>query len=199
MAFKTFVAGATLTAAEVNDYLMKQAVIVATSGTRPASPVEGMTIYETDTDKLLTYDGATWNLPKNVAGGHLAAPAVVTASQTGISGDTDLTGLSRAVTVGANRRIKVIGSGLVSGTVAGDTVVGYIKEGATVLGRWCHDTIAAAGASRSFERGVELEAPTAGAHTYKLSLQRLTGTGTVGLEAAATYPASIAVVDLGGV
>lgn len=40
--------------------LMNQAVIVCTSGTRPASPVEGMTIYETDTNGHLVYDGSTW-------------------------------------------------------------------------------------------------------------------------------------------
>ena len=60
MAFKTFTAGETLTASDVNTYLAKQAVIVCTSGTRPASPVEGMTIYETDTDRLACYDGASW-------------------------------------------------------------------------------------------------------------------------------------------
>ena len=65
MAFKTFVPGATLTAAEVNTYLAKQAVIGCTSTTRPSSPPEGMTIYETDTDRLLTYTTATtgWQPP----------------------------------------------------------------------------------------------------------------------------------------
>lgn len=63
MGFKTFTVGEVLTASDVNGYLMKQAVIVATSGTRPSSPVEGMTIYETDTDCLLSYDGAAWRVP----------------------------------------------------------------------------------------------------------------------------------------
>jgi hypothetical protein len=60
MAFKTFVPGTTLTAGDVNEYLMKQSVIVCTSSTRPSSPVEGMTIYQTDTDNQWFYDGATW-------------------------------------------------------------------------------------------------------------------------------------------
>lgn len=58
--FKTFVAGAVLTAADVNGYLMKQTNIVCTSGTRPSSPEEGETIYETDTDRFLTYSGSAW-------------------------------------------------------------------------------------------------------------------------------------------
>jgi hypothetical protein len=60
VAFKVFAAGEVLTAANVNDYLMEQVLIVCTSGTRPASPGEGWTIYETDTDRILTYDGSGW-------------------------------------------------------------------------------------------------------------------------------------------
>ena len=61
MAFKTFTAGSVLTAADVNDYLMKQTVIVCTSGTRPGSPNEGMTIFETDTNRLQIYTGSAWS------------------------------------------------------------------------------------------------------------------------------------------
>lgn len=60
MAFKTFTAGSTLPASDVNTYLMKQTVIVCTSGTRPGSPVEGMVIFETDTDLIQVYDGTSW-------------------------------------------------------------------------------------------------------------------------------------------
>lgn len=62
MAFKTFTAGSVLTAADVNDYLMEQVVITCTSGTRPGSPNEGMTIYETDTDRIMVYNGSAWTL-----------------------------------------------------------------------------------------------------------------------------------------
>ena len=34
--------------------------IICTSSTRPASPFEGQTIYETDTDKELTWSGSAW-------------------------------------------------------------------------------------------------------------------------------------------
>ena len=59
MAFKSFAAGV-LTSAEVNTYLMNQSVIVCTSATRPGSPNEGMTIYETDTDYYKVYSGSAW-------------------------------------------------------------------------------------------------------------------------------------------
>jgi hypothetical protein len=59
MAFKTFAPGV-LTSSDVNTFLMRQAVIVCTSSTRPASPNEGMTIYETDTDRHAFYTGTAW-------------------------------------------------------------------------------------------------------------------------------------------
>jgi len=39
VAFKTFADGVALPAADINTYLAKQAVIVCTAGTRPASPI----------------------------------------------------------------------------------------------------------------------------------------------------------------
>jgi hypothetical protein len=60
VAFKTFTNGSVLTDADLNDYLMKQAVISCTSGTRPSSPPEGMLVYETDTDVISVYKGAAW-------------------------------------------------------------------------------------------------------------------------------------------
>ena len=58
MAFKVFTS-AVLTAADVNDYLAEQAVIVCTSSTRPTAQF-GLTIFETDTLLLLTYEGTGW-------------------------------------------------------------------------------------------------------------------------------------------
>ncbi|WP_330438825.1 hypothetical protein OHB44_28040 [Micromonospora sp. NBC_00821] len=68
MAHKAFADGDVLTAAEVNTYLMNQAVIVCTSGTRPSSPPEGMVIYETDTDLIRVYTGSTWALLLDATG-----------------------------------------------------------------------------------------------------------------------------------
>ena len=59
MGFKTFTS-AVLTSSDVNAFLMKQAVIVATSVTRPGSPVTGMLVYETDTDLFRYYNGTLW-------------------------------------------------------------------------------------------------------------------------------------------
>ena len=59
MAFKTFSPGV-LTSSDVNTFLMRQSVITCTAATRPASPNEGMLIYETDTDAFAWYNGTSW-------------------------------------------------------------------------------------------------------------------------------------------
>jgi hypothetical protein len=59
MAFKTFAPGV-LTSSDVNTFLMRQSVITCTAATRPASPNEGMLIYETDTDLFKVYSGTAW-------------------------------------------------------------------------------------------------------------------------------------------
>jgi hypothetical protein len=65
MPFKDFAAGDILTAADVDDYLMRQTVMVfddATARTTALSTVlsEGMTSYLKDTNTLEFYDGASW-------------------------------------------------------------------------------------------------------------------------------------------
>lgn len=97
MPFKTFSVGDVLTAADVNDYFMEQAVITCTSGTRPSSPVEGMTIYETDTDKYLSYNGSTWVAVAYQAGWDTYTP-VWSGTGTGPSlGNGTITGRHRTV------------------------------------------------------------------------------------------------------
>jgi hypothetical protein len=54
-----WVTGATISEANL-DAVARQVVITCTSTTRPASPDEGMTIYETDTDRILIWTGSTW-------------------------------------------------------------------------------------------------------------------------------------------
>ena len=62
--FRTFVDGDVLTAAQVNTYLMEQAVMVfADSSARTTAlptPSEGMVTYLADTNVLEVYDGSSW-------------------------------------------------------------------------------------------------------------------------------------------
>lgn len=106
MAFKTFVDSVALPASDLNTYLMKQAVIVCTSGTRPASPTEGMTIYETDTDRLLIYTTSTtgFRQPWNMPWGYINK-TTSTSTTTGITTEQDV--LTVTWTAVQNRRYKI--------------------------------------------------------------------------------------------
>jgi hypothetical protein len=61
---KTFTAGETLTASDVNTFLMEQSVMVfggtAARASAIPTPSEGMTSYRTDTQQIESYDGSAW-------------------------------------------------------------------------------------------------------------------------------------------
>jgi hypothetical protein len=64
MAFKVFSNGSTLPASDLNDYLMKQSVIVFSNSTARSSaittPVEGMLTYLEDTNAYQYWNGTAW-------------------------------------------------------------------------------------------------------------------------------------------
>jgi hypothetical protein len=62
-------------------------VIVCTSATRPSSPVEGLQIYETDTDKVYIYSGTAW-----VQGGSYVGWESYTPTWSGTKGNGTLSG-----------------------------------------------------------------------------------------------------------
>jgi hypothetical protein len=121
--------------------------------------------------------------------------AEVTANQTTISTETDLTSLTATVTVASARRIEVSTKINSQPSTNDNAAVLRIKESTTnlqlislVLGR--------TNASETLTGSVILT-PSAGSHTYKLSLQMAVGTGTVDLIASSTNPAFILVEDIG--
>jgi hypothetical protein len=71
---KTFVTNTVLTAADVQDYLMDQSVMVfsnsTTRGSAIPTPTEGMVTYLTGTDSLEAYNGANWLSAAGVSSGN---------------------------------------------------------------------------------------------------------------------------------
>jgi uncharacterized protein YabE (DUF348 family) len=71
--FKTFSAGAVLTAAEVNTYLMQQSVMVfggtAARSSAITSPSAGMVTYISDIAQLQYYNGSAWTQVGGSGGG----------------------------------------------------------------------------------------------------------------------------------
>jgi hypothetical protein len=71
---KTFVTNTVLTAADVQDYLMDQSVMVfsnsTTRGSAIPTPTEGMVAYLTGTDSLEAYNGTAWTSAAGVSSGN---------------------------------------------------------------------------------------------------------------------------------
>jgi len=123
------------------------------------------------------------------------AYAEVTTNQTGITTLVDLTNLTANVTVAAGRRIRIAGHCLMSRSVADGTNTLFIKEGGTQITQVDESTYGTDAGTMDISAIIS---PSAGSHTYKLQMQRTTGTGTASMLASSTYPAYILVEDITG-
>lgn len=122
--------------------------------------------------------------------------AQVVAPQVGILAKTDVIGLSVTVTVGAGRRIQISGSLAMLSNVNDDVLRVYIMEGATDL--QIRDITYRNLSNENYEMEPQVVlTPSAGAHTYKIAVQRFFGTGNVVMRAGPTFPAFILVEDIG--
>lgn len=119
----------------------------------------------------------------------------VTANQTGIASGAvrDLTGLSSTFTYVANRRIKISAKCQFTVGASACNVNLLIQEGATVLAS--QELFAAASSPQGRVVSVIIT-PTAGSHTYKLTVSFGDNANNL-LAAAATNPSYILVEDMG--
>lgn len=105
---------------------------VCTSTSRPASPFEGQTIYETDTDQLLTYNGSGWKPFADVtASTNGAVLQIVSTTKTDtftMSSGTfaDVTGLSATITPSSTSS-KIFVSCTMHGAGQGSATVGHYR------------------------------------------------------------------------
>src|SRR5690554_6485754 len=132
-------------------------------------------------------------IPKGVLG-----YAQVTSGQSGITSMTDLTGLSVTVNIPAGRIIRITGHALIGVSNTRSVAAGWIREGSSTLGRFgAVDNQALAAQAFALGYGAAiLSSPSAGQHTYKLSLEVTSGTGSASITASSTSPAYILVEDL---
>lgn len=86
MAFKTWATNEVLTSSDMNTYVGKQVISQLTSVTLPASPAEGQTVYATDTDKFMVWDGAAWQEVLRVGAWTTYTPTVTQVSALSTSG-----------------------------------------------------------------------------------------------------------------
>jgi hypothetical protein len=143
MGYKLWTPGELLTSTDVNEYLMKQAVIRCTSGTRPSSPTEGMTIYETDTDAFMVYNGS-W-LPMLDTLTQSYTPVFSASTSGGALGNGTLTGRYGRVGGWWNFQINfTIGSTTTGGSGRWQITLPSSPTLETVAAALCEDTSASA-------------------------------------------------------
>jgi hypothetical protein len=167
---------------------------VCTSSTRPVSPYEGQAIYETDTDKVLVWNGTAWYPNWNLPWGYIANQTV-TSAQTGITTEVDLTGLTVTFTAQANRFYMMV------------AVVNAYGAG----GQWANVSLNINGANVRFFRSSFGTANVFNTETYQHQFTVATGSCTAKLRMSrenagaasvnhysdANYISSISIIDLG--
>jgi hypothetical protein len=120
-----------------------------------------------------------------------------TSDQTSITSVVDVSGVTVTVTVNTSRRLKISGRGAHLATNADTVAQLSIKEGGTTLD---FDRSNTAFANVSYNKAMTPQAivtPSAGSHTYKLTIERTVGTGTITLVADVDRPCFILVEDMG--
>lgn len=141
----------------------------------------------------VTIDGLS--MPRGVVPGGLVtlvADSNIVSSAT----ITDVTGMAFSVALKAGRRYRLKFAGSMKSTVANDRASIIFREGATVL--QVGQTPAMPTANSSVEHSVELvlDGVSAGTHAYKVSFQRITGTGNVVVVGTAA-PSQFYIEDIG--
>ena len=209
---KTFTAGSVLTASDVNSYLMNQAVIAAQSTDRPTSPSPGMTIWETDTKRLMVYQSATtgWTPPWNMAWGVVqgtggtggygyvrstSSQAITSTSAPG----TQLTNASITFTAYTNRLYRVSAQADMTHSAAGSIgsllmIVDTVQSGTVTIGT---NTAAAGGVNDRMAVMSQIITLASGSHT--ITMNATTGSGTLTIGGSSVVPTIFCVEDAGPV
>lgn len=213
MAYKTFVAGDVLTASDVNTYLAKQAVIVvANSASRPSSPTQGMTVYEQDTNRLLTYTTATtgWQPPWNTAWG-VKDYSKITSNSASVSSTAGTNLATMTLSIVEGRLYRFHANGILNMTTNGDRFQVLLKDsGGSEIARLFDftgpnvGTVSTVGSTytggiyrHGFSGHVMYVAATTTTTTFSFWLSRSGGSGSATIDAAASAPAYYAVEDVG--
>jgi hypothetical protein len=170
------------------------------SGGGAPAATDGGIFYETDTNETLQYYSSVgqWRRPWRMPWGNIGFGSRFS-NQTGITTLVDIGSLSVTFTAVANRLLRVSWHVETGSSVAGDLIIVWLRDGA---GNFVARTIATAPAlSGGFgyiqADGHMIVSPPAGAITYRMSIERSSGSGSVTVVAAATSPNYVLVEDIG--
>ena len=106
---------------------------IYTSSTRPASPADGLVIYETDTNLVKAYNGSAWETVNPIS--NVASAQVLTAQTTSSTSYTDLATAGPAVTLttGTSALVLVIAGYVDLSAVGPGCAMSFAVSGATTI------------------------------------------------------------------
>ena len=141
------------------------------------------------------------NFANSMPGGWIGYVEKTSIQGPGFTSETTITwdsGSSVAVTVGPSRRIVVEAFIIVGGNVVGDLWAVLLKEGGTTLqtDRQVNEIANSSTSQLTFQPKVILT-PSAGSHTYSVSMLQSSGTGNATVRGAAGQPNWLMVQDIG--
>ena len=139
------------------------------------------------------------SLPRGAASGSVGYAQITADSANTANSATivDLAAPTIAFTAPAGRRYRITANLHMKSTVAGDRATTFIRNSASAnIGVNTGAAIAAANLSQSVVM-VAYDTPPAGAVSYKLSINRISGTGVITAGGGATQPCYLAVEDVG--
>jgi len=142
---------------------------VCTSSTRPTAPFEGQMIFETDTNRLIIYNGSHWIefMPKS---------AVNTDISPSVSGSYTNATASVSINTGTSAWVTLISQGL-STSSGSTTLMSFAVSGASTVGASDTNSISHIGASIVGKSRILLVTGlNAGLNTFTLA-SRASGTG----------------------
>jgi hypothetical protein len=200
--FKTFTAGAVLTASDVNNYLQEQSVMYfATTGARDTaitSPEDGMVAYIGSNDEnegLYVYNGTSWRRGPgwNAPWGYSTFLQNTSTGTQNMVSSTVVTGLTGTVALVANRRYKATFQINQSGT----SVVGQyaIQDSGTVVGSTWFQVVTAGTTPVSFTGVVYFTSSTTSSRTIRLVGTSAVGTATLNVDTVIRQ--SLLIEDIG--
>lgn len=165
---------------------------ICTSTTRPSTAVEGMMIYETDTDKVLMYSGSIWVEVMDITNGasnpimrNVQATSLTTKPSTTSTTYVDITGFSVNITPSsASSKILILINANFGHTAVETNAFISLLRGSTVINKSDDDafyffraTIATGNIENFPASSVFLDSPgTTSQVTYKLQWKRGDGT-----------------------
>lgn len=173
-------------------------IFVCTSITRPVWGVnqEGISIYETDTDLIFTWDGTAWQ--RYISTGHLGGVEVNVDFSTALTTPVEAIAATVTVEAGNRRHLIVVHASGVYNT-NGLTELRVFRDGATVLQQWYHQGWTGAPVE-NYPRPIFAsipDTPAAASVEYSLHMNAVTGVGgTSTIIATATLPLAIDVFEM---